>query len=76
MIAQGLSPDLSSKQQTKEVSDSGRMGDNEAETLTDPSPIPKCRRTRFWLRMISQEPFRIEFHRIGISSWVVQNLPV
>ena len=49
---------------------------NGTVTLTDSSPISKDRRTRIWLRVISQEPFRIEFHRIGILGRVVQNLPV
>ena len=52
-----------------------RGGDNN-ETLTDSSPISKDRSTRISLRVISQEPFRVEFHRIGILGWVVQNLPV
>ena len=54
-----------------------RGGDNKkTATLTDPPPIPKGRFTRIWLRAISQEPLRIEFHRIGINSRVVQDLPV
>ena len=53
-----------------------RGDNNEMSTLTDPPPEPEDRRTRVWLRMISQEPFRIEFHRIGVGSRVVHYLPV
>ena len=57
-------------------SDKGRKGhNNELATLTNPPPIPKGRCTRLWLRVISQEPFGIEFHRIDVSNWVVKNLP-
>jgi hypothetical protein len=49
----------------------GAVGNNETETLTNPPTISKDRRTRIWLGMISQEPFRIEFQRIGVSIRVV-----
>ena len=63
---------------TKTAALSGRSaGDNnETETLTGSPTIPEDRRTRIWLGMISQEPFRIEFQRVGIRIWVVQNLPI
>ena len=48
----------------------------EKMSLTDSPPIPKDRRTRFRLRVIPQEPSRIEFHGIDVSGRVVQNLPV
>lgn len=38
--------------------------------------MTKHDRTRINLRIIPQVPFGIEFHRIGISSWVVSHLPI
>jgi len=53
------------------------MRDNDKTSiLTDPPPKPKGYRTGVRLRVISQEPFGIEFHRIGVGSRVVQNPPV
>ena len=44
--------------------------------LTDPPAKPEDRPTRVWLRVVSQESFRVKLRGIGISSGVVQNLPV
>jgi hypothetical protein len=66
----------STKYEMKRRGVGGRGDNNEAGTLTDPPTIPKDRRTRIWLGAISQVPFRIEFQRIGVSIWVVQELPI
>jgi len=53
------------------------MGDNDkTSALTDPPPKPKDRRTGVRLRVISHETIGIEFHRIGVGSGVVHELPV
>ena len=49
---------------------------SEEITLTDPPSVAKHDRTRVNLRTISQEPFGIELHRVGIGSRVMSNLPV
>ena len=48
----------------------------EIVTLTYPPAVPKDCCTRFWLRVVSQEPFRIKFHRVKIGTWIMRNLPV
>ena len=45
-------------------------------TLTNPPSIPKDRSTRVGLRIISQEPLRIEFHWVSMNSRVVHDSPV
>lgn len=45
------------------------------ETLTNPPAVTEGRVTRVRLRVSPQESVRIEFHRIGVNSRVVQHMP-
>ena len=60
----------------------GARNRNQSPTHRPSAPLLRPNRIREVLdqerqgEVISQEPFRVEFHRIGILGWVVQNLPV
>jgi len=56
---------------TKHKTRSDDGDDDKTSTLTDPPPKSESYRTGIRLRVISQEPFGIEFHWIGVGGWVV-----